>query len=180
MARDAHPEQSQLITHEAKKKRRHLPTRELFAQAPDVLTALKPCWVMSPLVVAQLLPLGDKPPFDVVVFDEASQIPPADAVSALLRGRQAIVAGDPKQLPPSNFFGSSGEDEDEDEENDQDAPLTQDVESILDAMSALLPIPWGTRSLGWHYRSRDERLIAFSNHHVYDGRLTTFPGRRVR
>ena len=173
-ARDAHPEQSQLIMREAKKRQRHLPTRELFAQAPDVLTALKPCWVMSPLVVAQLLPLGDKPPFDVVVFDEASQIPPADAVSALLRGRQAIVAGDPKQLPPSNFFNSGSEDEDE--ENDQDAPLTQNVESILDAMSALLPIPWGTRSLGWHYRSRDERLIAFSNHHVYDGRLTTFPG----
>ena len=174
VARDTHPEQSQLIMREAKKKRRHLPTRELFAQAPDVLTALKPCWVMSPLVVAQLLPLGDKPPFDVVVFDEASQIPPADAVSALLRGRQAIVAGDPKQLPPSSFFTSSSEDEDE--ENDQDAPLTEDVESILDAMSALLPIPWGTRTLGWHYRSRDERLIAFSNHHVYDGGLTTFPG----
>ena len=173
-ARDTHPEQSQLIMREAKKKRRHVPTRELFAQAPDVLTALKPCWVMSPLVVAQLLPLGDKPPFDVVVFDEASQIPPADAVSSLLRGRQAIVAGDPKQLPPSAFFTSSSEDEDE--ENDQEAPLTQDVESILDAMSTLLPIPWGTRRLGWHYRSRDERLIAFSNHHVYDGGLTTFPG----
>ena len=173
-ARDEHPEQSQLIMREANRKRRHLPTRDLFQQAPDVLTALKPCWVMSPLVVAQLLPLGGDPPFDVVVFDEASQIPPADAVSSLLRGRQAIVAGDPKQLPPTSFFTSSSEDEDE--ENDQDAPLTQDVESILDAMSTLLPMPWGSRTLGWHYRSKDERLIAFSNHHVYDRRLTTFPG----
>ncbi len=173
-ARDAHPEQSQLIMREANRKRRHLPTRELFQQAPDVLTALKPCWVMSPLVVAQLLPLNGAPPFDVVVFDEASQIPPADAVSSLLRGRQAIVAGDPKQLPPTSFFTSSSEDEDE--ENDQDTPLTQDVESILDAMSTLLPMPWGSRTLGWHYRSKDERLIAFSNHHIYDRRLTTFPG----
>ena len=173
-ARDAHPEQSQLIMREANRKRRHLPTRELFQQAPDVLTALKPCWVMSPLVVAQLLPLNGEPPFDVVVFDEASQIPPADAVSSLLRGRQAIVAGDPKQLPPTSFFTSSSEDEDE--ENDQDTPLTQDVESILDAMSTLLPMPWGSRTLGWHYRSKDERLIAFSNHHIYDRRLTTFPG----
>lgn len=173
-ARNQHPEQSQLIMREANRKRRHLPTRDLFQQAPDVLTALKPCWVMSPLVVAQLLPLDGDPPFDVVVFDEASQIPPADAVSSLLRGRQAIVAGDPKQLPPTSFFTSSSEDEDE--ENDQDAPLTQDVESILDAMSTLLPMPWGSRTLGWHYRSKDERLIAFSNHHVYDRRLTTFPG----
>ena len=173
-ARDERPEQSQLIVREARKKRRHLPTRDLFQQAPDVLTALKPCWVMSPLVVAQLLPLGSEPPFDVVVFDEASQIPPADAVSSLLRGRQAIVAGDPKQLPPTSFFASSSEDEDE--ENDQDAPLTQDVESILDTMSTLLLWPWGSRTLGWHYRSKDERLIAFSNHHVYDRRLTTFPG----
>ena len=173
-ARNQHPEQSQLIMREANRKRRHLPTRDLFQQAPDVLTALKPCWVMSPLVVAQLLPLDGEPPFDVVVFDEASQIPPADAVSSLLRGRQAIVAGDPKQLPPTSFFTSSSEDEDE--ENDQDAPLTQDVESILDAMSTLLPMPWGSRTLGWHYRSKDERLIAFSNHHVYDRRLTTFPG----
>ena len=173
-ARDAHPEQSQLIMREANRKRRHLPTRELFQQAPDVLTALKPCWVMSPLVVAQLLPLNGQPPFDVVVFDEASQIPPADAVSSLLRGRQAIVTGDPKQLPPTSFFTSSSEDEDE--ENDQDTPLTQDVESILDAMSTLLPMPWGSRTLGWHYRSKDERLIAFSNHHIYDRRLTTFPG----
>ena len=173
-ARDEYPEQSQLIMRESNRKRRHLPTRELFEQAPDVLTALKPCWVMSPLVVAQLLPLSGEPPFDVVVFDEASQIPPADAVSSLLRGRQAIVAGDPKQLPPTAFFTSSSEDEDE--ENEQDALLTQDVESILDAMSTLLPMPWGSRTLGWHYRSKDERLIAFSNHHVYDRRLTTFPG----
>ena len=173
-ARDTYPEQSQLIAHEARKKRRHLPTRDLFAQAPDVLTALKPCWVMSPLVVAQLLPLTASPPFDVVVFDEASQIPPADAISSLLRGRQAVVAGDPKQLPPGSFFTSSSEDEEEDEGHD--APLTEDVESILDVMSVLLQSTRGRRMLGWHYRSRDERLIAFSNHHVYDRSLTTFPG----
>ena len=170
-ARDEHPEQSQLIMREANRKRRHLPTRNLFQQAPDVLTALKPCWVMSPLVVAQLLPLGEEPLFDVVIFDEASQIPPADAVPALLRGRQAIVAGDPEQLPPTTFFDSN--DDEEDEEGDGEGPLTRDMESILGVMGTM---PQGTRTLRWHYRSEDERLIAFSNHHVYGGRLITFPG----
>ena len=168
-ARKIHPNQWQLVSHEANRKRGHLPTRELFQQAPDVLTTLKPCWVMSPLVVAQLLPLNSEPPFDVVVFDEASQIPPADAISSLLRGRQAIIAGDPKQLPPTSFFDSSKDDDGE--EANQNALPTQDVDSILDTMSTLLP----SRTLGWHYRSEDERIIAFSNHHIYRGRLTTFP-----
>ena len=170
-ARDQHPQQTQLILREARKKRRHIPIRELFANASDVLTALKPCWVMSPLVVPQVFPIGGQPLFDVVIFDEASQIAPADAISSLLRGRQAIVVGDPKQLPPTSFFTGSNEDDDTPEE----LP-TQDVESILDAMSTLLTRPRGAKWLGWHYRSRDERLIAFSNQHVYDGSLTTFPG----
>ena len=173
-ARNQHGEQTRLIEHEARKKRRHRSTRDLLAEAPDVLTALKPCWAMSPLVVAQLLP-ASPPPFDVVIFDEASQIPPADAISSLLRGRQAIVAGDPKQLPPTAFFTQSGDDDDEREDADEEL-LTDDVESILDAMSTLLSSPRANKSLGWHYRSKDERLIAFANHHVYDGRMTTFPG----
>ena len=172
-ARGQHGEQAQIIEHEARKKRRHRSMRNLIDDAPDILLALKPCWAMSPLVVAQLLPTSP-PPFDVVIFDEASQIPPADAICSLLRGGQAVVAGDPKQLPPTTFFTQSSAEE-EDREDDEEL-LTDDVESILDAMSSLLSSPRANKSLGWHYRSRDERLIAFANHHVYDRRMTTFPG----
>ena len=172
-ARNLHGEQAQIIEHEARKKRRHRSMRDLIDAAPDILLALKPCWAMSPLVVAQLLPTSP-PPFDVVIFDEASQIPPADAISSLLRGQRAVVAGDPKQLPPTAFFTQSSADEEEREDGEE--LLTDNVESILEAMSALLSSPLANKSLGWHYRSKDERLIAFANHHVYDGRMTTFPG----
>ena len=174
---DAHPDQLQIVRQEVGKKRKLLGTRVLVERAPDVLTALKPCWVMSPLVVAQLLPVAEEPLFDVVVFDEASQIPPADAIPSLLRGRQTVVAGDPKQLPPTAFFIGSSDDEEDDEDYDSTAaPVTEGHESILQAMQPLLPPPQGEHMLGWHYRSKDERLIAFSNHYVYDDNLTTFPG----
>src|SRR5690606_9691944 len=102
-ARNAHPDQEALLLRNARLKRRHAAVRDLVQQAPDVLLAVRPCWVMSPLVVAQLLPAGRRW-FDVVVFDEASQIRPADAIPALARARQAVVAGDSKQLPPTRFF----------------------------------------------------------------------------
>ena len=171
--RNSHPQQEQIIVREATKKRRHRPVRELFTQAPDILLALKPCWAMSPLVVPQLLP-ASPPPFDVVIFDEASQIPPTDAISSLLRGKQAVVAGDHNQLPPSDFFMRSGDD-DEERDNDDAERATDDVQSILEAMTTLLVSPHVNKSLRWHYRSRDERLIAFANHHVYHGQMTTFP-----
>jgi hypothetical protein len=133
--------------------------------------------------VAQLLP--PVVCFDLVVFDEASQITPADAVSSLLRGRWAVVAGDAKQLPPTSFFVSTtaADDDTRAAEAEEPAagdamPLTRDLESLLDVMGALLPPPVGSRRLAWHYRSRDERLIAFSNAQpsLYDWGLTTFPG----
>jgi DNA polymerase III delta prime subunit len=166
---DEHKEQAQLIQYQAGLKRRHLAIRELFSAAPEVLTALKPCWAMSPLVVSQLLP-SDKKYFDVVVFDEASQIRPADAVPAILRGERVVVAGDDRQLPPTSFFAAA-------DDSVQDAPsggmaVGGDFESILDALGGFL----GARTLQWHYRSRDERLIAFSNVYLYDRQLTTFPG----
>ena len=174
-ARNAFSEQEQIVLREAHKKRRHLSTRQLLREAPDLLLKLKPCWAMSPLVVPQILPREQL--FDVVVFDEASQVLPADGVPALLRGRRAVVAGDSRQLPPTTFFTSTADDyedeEDEDAELALDRPVTADMESILDAISTL--IPGNSRTLSWHYRSRDERLIAFSNHHIYDGSLTTFP-----
>jgi hypothetical protein len=177
--RDAYPTESQLVTHEAGKKRRHVPVRLLFQQAPHVLTALKPCWAMSPLVVSQVLPLERC--FDVVIFDEASQVTPESAVGALMRAGQTVVAGDPHQLPPTSFFASgSAADDDEDDEDEELAAtsMSKDFESVLDVMGALLPPPIGTKRLNWHYRSRDERLIAFSNAQpqLYDWSLTTFPG----
>lgn len=173
-ARDEFKDQAALVQHQAGLKRRHLPVRDFVRNAADVLLALKPCWAMSPLVVSQLLP--PQTYFDVVIFDEASQITPADAVTSILRGRQLVVAGDDKQLPPTAFFVSDGsEDESAELELETPAPLiagTSGFESILDALGSLLRF----RMLCWHYRSRDERLIAFSNAHIYDWSLTTFPG----
>jgi very-short-patch-repair endonuclease len=175
--RDAFPDESDVVEKQARLKTRHLPVRQLFHAAPHVLGAMKPCWAMSPLVVAQLLPAERC--FDVVIFDEASQVTPADAVGALLRSERAVVAGDTRQLPPTSFFNASGGDEDDEANDDDDGlALTSGLESVLDVMAALLPPPRGTRTLGWHYRSRDERLIAFSNAQptLYDWSLTTFPG----
>lgn len=139
--------------------------RELISELGAALNKLAPCLLMSPLSVAQYLP-ADLPPFDLVIFDEASQITPWDAVGAIARGRQVIVAGDPKQMPPTSFFDkSAGSDSfDDDAEEDQ--------ESILDECLAA-----GVTShrLTWHYRSKNENLIAFSNHRYYDGDLITFP-----
>src|SRR5262245_15456133 len=176
-ARNAHPDQSAILERNALLKRRHASIRDLMQQAPNVLLAVRPCWVMSPLVVAQLLPAG-RALFDVVVFDEASQIRPADAVPALARAHQAVVAGDSKQLPPTRFFDVTTTTQDAEADAPPDPTYTEDMDSILDALTALLPPPHGSQTLHWHYRSRDERLIAFSNAqpNLYDWSLTTFPG----
>jgi very-short-patch-repair endonuclease len=170
--RDQYPTEAALISHQAGLKRGHLPLRRLFAQAPHVLQALKPCWAMSPLLVSQILP-SDRKYFNLVVFDEASQIMPADAVPAILRGERLVVAGDDRQLPPTAFFTSqAAEDDSEAEELAMELAATKGFESILDSLKSLLRL----RMLTWHYRSRDERLIAFSNLQFYDRSLTTFPG----
>lgn len=163
------PDQEALVRRQLNRKR-HLPMRTLLAQAPDVLTALCPCWMASPLSVSQLLP-GDQCCFDVVIFDEASQVLPHDAVPALFRASQAIVAGDEHQLSPTLFFADGGlADGADDEENAAGA-----YASLLQMMRAVTgrPLP-----LRWHYRSRDEALIAFSNRHIYapDGQeMITLP-----
>jgi very-short-patch-repair endonuclease len=125
---------------------------------------------MSPLVVSQTLP-AQRDLFDVVIFDEASQVTPADAIPAILRGRQLVIAGDSRQLPPTAFFAQATDEEDDDEDVPAGAG-TVGYESILDALVGLVP----ERMLTWHYRSQDERLIAFSNVHLYHRALTTFPG----
>jgi very-short-patch-repair endonuclease len=148
----------------SQKGSRQLRLRQLFARMPNVLTKLTPCLMMSPLSIAQYLP-ADREPFDVVIFDEASQISPWDAIGAIARGKQAIIVGDPEQLPPTNV-GDRGVDDIEDGSN------VADQESILDeCLAANVP----QRRLDWHYRSRHESLIAFSNAHYYGGRLVTFP-----
>ncbi|SDP40212.1 AAA domain-containing protein [Pedococcus dokdonensis] len=161
-----HPDQEALVRAEAGKARRHRALRDLLPRAAETLTAAKPAWAMSPLVVASVLPPGRW--FDVVIFDEASQIPPAQAVSAISRAHQVVVAGDERQLPPTSFFTAAV---DEDSAPESDA-LTEGFESVLDVLTAALP----TRRLSWHYRSLDERLVAFANREMYDGSLVTFPG----
>ena len=157
-----------VLLNEIGKQTRHKPARRLFDEAPALLAALKPCLLMSPASVAQHLS-PDMPPFDLVVFDEASQIPPWDAVGVLARGDAAIVVGDSKQLPPTSFFARQ---EDDDEAPSIDAEDYEDLESVLDEMHAA-----GFRSsrLLWHYRSKSEDLIAFSNARYYEGKLFTFP-----
>lgn len=130
----------------------------LLAEAPQAIAALAPCLLMSPQSVARYLPAGQAS-FDLVIFDEASQVGVREAIGAIARGRQLVVVGDPRQLPPTRFFSAA-----------RDAG--SGVQSILDALLAAgLP----TLKLGWHYRSRHESLIAFSNHHYYQGELLTFP-----
>ena len=168
---DKHPLQARVIRKQAALRRGHLPLRRLLDQTGDVLFALKPCWAMSPLMVSQVLPLARM--FDLVIFDEASQIVPADAIGSMIRAHQVVVAGDDRQLPPTNFFRQvdSG-DPDDDDLGDETVSFGAGFESVLDALRPLLP----TCPLNWHYRSRDERLVAFSNDRIYGGALTTFPG----
>src|SRR5215470_5065018 len=170
-AQDRHPLQARVIRKQAALRRGHLPLRRLLDQTSDVLFALKPCWAMSPLMVSQVLPATRL--FDVVIFDEASQIVPADAIPSIMRGHQIVVAGDDRQLPPTNFFRQVGDEADEAAEDEESlVSFGQGFESVLEALRPLLP----TWPLAWHYRSRDERLVAFSNAHIYGGALTTFPG----
>jgi hypothetical protein len=161
-----YPDQAALVRREVEKRARYLPLRKLLANAPDVLMAVCPCWMASPLSISQLLD-ADHQYFDIVIFDEASQVPPEDAVTALLRASQVIVAGDKHQLPPTMFFATG---ENEEDEADLELP-TVGFESLLDLLSSFLE-PW---LLEWHYRSHDEALIAFSNRHIYGDRLITFP-----
>ncbi|KTQ96506.1 DNA helicase [Aureimonas ureilytica] len=153
-----------LLRHQMELKRPSRSIREMIGAMPESFARLAPCVLMSPLSIAQYLP-PDQALFDVVIFDEASQITTWDAVGAVARGRQTIIVGDPKQLPPTNFFGRT--------ETEDEAPeFERDLESILDeAKASGLPV----HDLRWHYRSRHESLIAFSNHHYYDNRLITFP-----
>ncbi|WP_196222588.1 AAA domain-containing protein [Micromonospora sp. CP22] len=172
--RDTYPDQNSLVRREATKRSRHLPLRKLLGSAREVLLAAFPCWAMSPLVVSRILPAERI--FDVVIFDEASQIEPHDAVASIMRGAQLVVAGDPKQLPPTPFFRRLVQQVGNGEEDELGDDSLEDYESVLDVLSGLIS---DRHRLTWHYRSRDERLIAFSNIEIYDRSLVTFPGVQV-
>ena len=157
-----------VLLRETQKKRKHLPLRKLFTQIPTILPKLKPCLMMSPLAVSTFLGSADWE-FDVVIFDEASQVRPHDAICAVCRGKQLVVAGDPKQLPPTNFFEKVAFDDGTEGDGDEG---TECFESLLDVC---LTLGMRRQRLKWHYRSRKEGLIAFSNYHFYENSLITFP-----
>jgi len=146
-----------------KMKRGGMSIRKLFDNIPNLLPNLSPCMLMSPISVAQYFDTKSEK-FDLLVFDEASQLPTCEAIGAIARAGNIIVVGDPKQMPPTNFFSSNNIDEENIEK--------EDLESILDDCLAL-SIP--SQHLLWHYRSKHESLIAFSNAKFYDNKLCTFP-----
>lgn len=161
-----------VLRHQMQLQRPRIAVRELISQMGEAVGQLTPCLMMSPLSVSQFLSAGE-PMFDLVVFDEASQITVPDAVGAIARGRNAIVVGDPKQMPPTNFFNKSANSGDGDSA-DGDG---EDLESILDeALAASVK----HHRLTGHYRSRHESLIAFSNHRYYEGDLVTYPSCETR
>ena len=161
-----------ILKRELNKQRRLMPLRKLFMAIPNLITSLRPCFMMSPLSVSVFLE-AQSYDFDLVIFDEASQVHTEDAIGAIMRGKQVIIVGDTKQLPPTSFFSTSINDEDFDVDSDVivDDGDAGAYESILDEAVAILP----ERSLRWHYRSRHEHLIAFSNIKIYNNQLITFP-----
>lgn len=156
-----------IIRAEANKKRRILPIRKLIDKAGRAIQSMKPVFMMSPMSIAKYIPPGSLD-FDLVIFDEASQVKPVEAFGAILRAEQAVVVGDNKQLPPTTFFDSLLVTTEEEE----DYNSTADLESIL---GLFLSKGAPERMLEWHYRSRHESLIATSNYEFYDNRLVIFP-----
>jgi len=159
-----------ILRRELNKKRRIMPIRRLFKAIPHLLLTLKPCLMMSPLSVSLFLE-AETYRFDTVIFDEASQVCTENAIGAILRGKQVIIAGDSKQLPPTNFFTASVSSDDDYDTFDDDEDDEMDAfESVLDEAN-FLP----ERTLLWHYRSKHEHLIAFSNTKIYKNNMITFP-----
>lgn len=160
--------------------RKHKPIRVAMEQAHEAIQAIKPVYLMSPLSIAMYLP-ADGPRFDLVLFDEASQVKPEDALGGLLRANQAIVVGDSKQMPPTSFFDKLTADDgtEDDEDLDEVGRTAKDLESVLALMSSKVPLRSPRRrDLRWHYRSRHDTLIAASNRMFYDDRLVVFPNPR--
>ena len=150
---------AEALRSELNRRRSAMSVRELIRTYGDLITALTPCLLVSPDSVARFFP-ADRRYVDIVAFDEASQIRVADAVGAMGRGRSAVVVGDPKQMPPAPGAGDI---------RGEQAPGASSI------LTRCLDSGLTQHRLTWHYRSRDESLVAFSNRHYYDGRLLTFP-----
>jgi very-short-patch-repair endonuclease len=159
-----------ILKHELNKKKRIMPLRKLFQKIPNLLLTLKPCLMMSPLTVSLFLE-SNQFYFDTIIFDEASQVCTENAIGAISRGKQVILAGDSKQLPPTTFFTATISDPEYDEEDKDDYTDMDSFESVLDEAESSFP----SRTLQWHYRSKHEHLIAFSNSKIYNNKLITFP-----
>ena len=156
-----------LLNKEISKKSRHLPIRKTLASTQDIITKIKPCFMMSPMSIAQYLDSKYYESFfDYVIFDEASQVKIEDAMGALLRGKNYVIMGDTKQLPPTTFFDSSLEIDEDDE-----IYSAVGLESILEHAK----VTFDTKMLKWHYRSRHDSLIAVSNNEFYNNQLYVFP-----
>ncbi len=165
-----------ILNKELGKKIRIMPLRKLFKQIPNLLLTLKPCLMMSPLSVSYFLET-EAYHFDLVIFDEASQIFPEDAIGAIFRGSQVIIAGDSKQLPPTNFFATTANNPDSEYDTNNEDDFDEDLSaSILEESATVLP----NRTLLWHYRSKHESLIAFSNREIYKNNLITFPNNVIK
>lgn len=154
-----------ILRYEFNRRAKFKPIRKVIEEAGQAIQQIKPVFMMSPLSIANFLPPGSIE-FDIVIFDEASQVRPVEALGAILRARQVIVVGDKKQLPPTNFFEKLMKDSDE-EENE-----TSDLESILGMCEAKGGL---SKMLRWHYRSLHESLISFSNNQFYENKLVIFP-----
>ena len=162
------PGRLRVLRREMEKKRKHLPIRRLIAEVGDVIQDIKPVFMMSPMSIATYIEPGSVS-FNLVLFDEASQVRPVDALGALMRAEQAVVVGDDRQLPPTSFFDAVTH---TDEGDDSEESVTENMESILGLMrTAGCP----NKMLRWHYRSRHESLIALSNREFYENRLVVFP-----
>ena len=161
-----------VLKRELEKQRNIMPIRILFNSIPNLLMRLKPCLMMSPLSVSRYLE-SDCYQFDTVIFDEASQVKTENAIGAIFRGKQIIIAGDSKQLPPTNFFEVTTSDDEFDSDEDEENEMVD--ASVLEE-AFFLP----SKELLWHYRSRHEHLIAFSNSKIYKNRLVTFPSNREK
>ena len=159
-----------ILLSEFNRKRGHMPIRKLLSNAGGLIQKIKPCFMMSPLSIAQFIDPKNSQDlrFDVVIFDEASQVKPEDALGAFLRANQAVVMGDTRQLPPTSFFDIMLE---TDEDEDYEIASLSDMESILHLCKGRFP----TKMLRWHYRSRHESLIALSNQEFYDNNLLIYP-----
>ncbi len=159
--------QAKILAGEFTRKSGHMPVRKLLEKAGGMIKQIKPCFMMSPLSIAQYLdPTNEELQFDVVIFDEASQVKPEDALGAFMRGKTAVVMGDTQQLPPTSFF-----DQMSDADSDEEEATSLDMESILHLCKLSFPV----KMLKWHYRSRHESLISVSNREFYDDDLLVYP-----